>query len=200
VAQGGVVNAADVNQAITVLNGTASSPVILTGSLAASGGTVVTGGFSVPSGVGAILYAYKSAQTSRASTTTLANDPGLFLALEASATYIVDGYVVYSNALAAGSADIKVAFAVPAGVSASQVTMYGTSGVVTADLVTYDLTANSGTRDSPGNGATAMAFQPKASCVTTTAGNVTLQWAQNTSASTATIVQAGSWLRATRVA
>jgi hypothetical protein len=53
----------------------------------------------------------------------------------------------------------------------------------------------------PGNGAQPMSFQPRGTVtVGTTAGNLVLQWAQNTSSTTPTIVIAGSWLRVTRVA
>jgi hypothetical protein len=52
-----------------------------------------------------------------------------------------------------------------------------------------------------GNGSVGMAFQPKGSIITSsTAGFVTLQWAQNTSNATALLVLAGSWMKLTRVA
>jgi hypothetical protein len=197
VAQGGVVNAADIDQLVNLLNGTTTGVQV-----ALAGGLTVAGGFSVTSGVGAVSYAWSTSSTSRASTTTLANDPYLTLPVVANATYIYEAYVAYSNALGAGSADIKATWSAPTGATLVG-TMYGTSGANSSSYTTYDVTENGAgtTRSMPGNTSQPMSFQPRGSLTTgSTAGNLVLQWAQNTSSTTPTIVIAGSWMQATRVA
>lgn len=141
----------------------------------------------------------KPGSTQRASNTTLADDPDLTLPLVASATYLWEAYIAYSVNVAAGSADLKSTFTVPAGA-----TLVGTQfGTATASTPTsYDVTVGPGSwpRSMAGNGSVGMAFRPSGSIVMGgTAGNVTLQWAQNTSSVTPLFVLAGSWMKLTRV-
>src|SRR5262249_54870488 len=58
-------------------------------------------------------YAAKAADTSRASTTTLTNDPDLTVAVDASKSYELAMTLVYTATPSTG--DLKYAFTVPAG-------------------------------------------------------------------------------------
>lgn len=141
----------------------------------------------------------KSASTGRASTTTLAADPHLVLALSANATYLLDGYVEYDGAFGAG--DLKLDWTMPAGAAlrwaalgnaAADTTQKYSSGSVAAGVTTISL----GTY---GVGATRNCFGPVGYLTTAgTAGNLTLTWAQNASNGTATTLHSGSWIRILR--
>lgn len=141
----------------------------------------------------------KPANTSRASNTTLADDPDLTLPLAATGSYLWEAFIAYSVNVAAGGADIKATFTVPVGATlvASQ---FGTATTTTP--TSYDVTVGPGSwpRAMAGNGTVGMAFQPKGSITMGgNAGAVTLQWAQNTSNATPLLVLAGSWMKLTRV-
>lgn len=53
---------------------------------------------SGPDSVGDALWAYKTASTSRASTTTATDDPHLVIPVSANATYIIEGWILSSSA------------------------------------------------------------------------------------------------------
>ncbi len=144
---------------------------------------------------------FKPSNTSRVSTTTLANDPDLVLPLEANAVYKME-LTAYYDADTAG--DLKVGWAAPAATSIVEVAMGLTIGAATGiDDQVYGGPADS----SPwmaiygGIGAGVLAGLFVAGTVTTagTAGNLTLQWAQGTSSATATILHAKSNLYLQRI-
>lgn len=141
----------------------------------------------------------KAADQSVTSSTTLTNDSHLVAALVANATYILDGYLMLFGS-GAGLGDAKIDFTVPSGT-----TMHYTSGgVVAANPATqYEDTvnANSTARTIGTNGTTDMGVALHAHIVVgSTAGNVQLRFAQNSSNVTATGFRAGSWLRFRRIA
>jgi hypothetical protein len=138
----------------------------------------------------------KSSNQSVTSSTTVANDSQLKFAVEANATYLFHVWLwVYA---ADGTPDIKLTFTGPSGSTLvwSPSTLYGTSdgttalGTVSAATVTLNAFVDANERNqlyfgSILNGATA--------------GDVTLQWAQNTSSGTATTVKAGSYIYGIKV-
>ena len=144
--------------------------------------------------------AYKGADESRASTTTMANDSALTLAVEANAVYALTGYIPYSQNLAAGaSAGITIGWSGPSGATLLW-TSGGTSGPTAT--TTQDVTSNtiSQTRQLPSNLGTFMSAIPFGTLVTSgTAGTLAFQWSQVASNATATIVRAGSWIQLRRV-
>lgn len=169
--------------------------------LKTDGRFVANNGLSVPNGIGSFRRAYKTADESVSSAntgTTLQNDDHLVLALEANSVYEIDGYVAYEGA-ATPAGDLKLQFTVPSGGAMR----WTTNGAPTGALTSFDAVANaaSSTRVLGTNGATVMAFSPKGWVTTAgTAGNLTLQWAQNASNATSTTLKLGSWIQITRIA
>ena len=146
-------------------------------------------------------YATKPGDTSRASTTTLTADPDLSVAVDASKSYWLDILILYTAA--SGSGDFKYTFGAPTGA-----VFYGTAVVIAADTLVAAFTY------SPSGGATISTTELVVSAgsgaipvrlsgvltTSTTAGNLALSWAQNTSSGTATVVKAGSYMCLRRVA
>lgn len=146
------------------------------------------------------MVAAKTVTTSRVSTTTLAADPELQLPVEANAEYTVFFYFRVSG-IDAGDMDLQ--FTTPAG---------GTgSWAVTGFLVQSQV--DSGTRSgarramnaeiglSTPSTATAQVYEGSGRLIMgSTAGNLTIDWAQNASNATATSMEADSWLRLDRIA
>ncbi|MCM2427391.1 hypothetical protein [Streptomyces sp. RKAG337] len=148
---------------------------------------------------GPIAYVRKPSDESLASSTTLQNDDHLTLALAAGATYAIEGYVKYSQALGgSASTGIRAGWTTPGGSTMSWAAR-GTSSPV--DPTGYETTASAGTatRDMASNSAVVMSFSPIGEITTVGAGSLVLRWCQIASNATPTIVRSGSWLRATRL-
>lgn len=131
-----------------------------------------------------------------ASSTTLQSDNALLAAVLASVTYTFECFLNYEGGTE-GSSDIKWNWLVPASAKLRyQASNVSTSGNVGGGPVNTDSTVVvAGT-----NGAgVLMGVTMRGTLVmSATAGNIQLQWAQNTSDSTDTIVHAGSSLKLTR--
>lgn len=153
-----------------------------------------------------IRTGYTSASTTRTSSTVLIDAVGLALALEANTVYAWDCYLAYN---AAEAADLKLAWSGPAGavghwgayggatsgaggvgdLSALRVNGYGSGN-------TIPLGGNN-TPSAPGP----MVARPMGYIeVGATPGNLQCQFAQQSSNATGTIIQAGCWLRAWKLA
>jgi len=146
------------------------------------------------------LYADKPSDTSRASTTTLSNDPDLTLAVGASKKYELDMQVVYTAA--SGTGDFKFAFAIPASAVFTGTQLGAAIG--TGALQNPPYQAGGSLMTAPqsliGNGPIQMQLRVSGIlAVAGTAGNLTFQWAQANSGATATIVKQGSYMRLRRV-
>lgn len=158
------------------------------------------------SGVGQLQVALKTADTSRANTATVSNDPHLFLPVVANGTYILDGWLKY---FADPAPDFKMTFATPGG-TLGEWHALGRGQNDNSDGPTvngYKVRTESndvnqernyyGTTDS----SNPVGLQLKGTFrVAGTGGNVTLQWSQGTSDATATIVYTDSWIRLHRIA
>lgn len=179
--------------------------------------TFDTGAGQWVAGLGGIQFARKTADTSRASTTTLAGDPHLLLPLEANATYVFR--VVFGVQGADGSGDFgepnfKCDFTAPAGASLRwSYTSYGIDdGAATAfpgplnpttvpnadgitDLIITDR-ANGSVSVLTSYGVALEGLARTAG----TSGDVTFRWAQFLSSATATAVLVDSFILAQRVA
>ncbi|MGW1162721.1 hypothetical protein ACWD48_31885 [Streptomyces sp. NPDC002519] len=167
--------AADVG---AVATGTA---VLLTGNQTVAGNKTFSGNVIVQ-GVGQTQAVIKAADTSRTSTATVAADTHLLLPVIANATYIVEAALVWTN----GGGGFRADWSAPSGA-----TMVWTDndGAGAPDLGT-DLTFSV---------TTGTTFQG-ALVVSSTAGNLTLRWAQNSSNTAATVLLAGCYLKLERVA
>lgn len=150
------------------------------------------------------LYVAKPSDQSVTSSTTNVNDTALFLALEANSVYTVSGLLLYS---AHQDGDIRMGWAVPAGATFQWIchaqNAGGTSGISTGVVVDLQ---NAGAGTFPLGGAdtgntTVMTGLLCGRIVTSgTAGNLQYNWAQRVSSGTASIMRAGSWIQAQRVA
>ena len=143
------------------------------------------------------LLARKSADTSRASTTVLADDPHLTWAIGTSESWMFKLGLWATSA--SGTPDIKVAITVPAS------TVFIASGgayLNTGGVLTHVHLAVSGTSTDLQVSLTTGEYFEFSGIVESagTAGNVVCQWAQNTSDATATIVQANSYFVGSKLA
>jgi hypothetical protein len=148
------------------------------------------------------LTAYKAGDTSRASTTASNPDPDLTFAVEANATYLVDGYLIYG---ADPAVDIKLGFTGPASAifdwnyAGQDGTQTGTSSPVITD--SQSLGSFAYILGGVTNNAKKMQAKLSGTLrVSSTAGTFALVWAQQSSNATPTIVYAGSSLRLRRIA
>lgn len=142
----------------------------------------------------------KTADESVTSDTTLQNDNDLVVPVVASSVYRVEWDLRTDGALAG---DFKYAFTGPSGATM----VWQSRGNLAADTantapIPVDVTAI-GTTVTHGTIAAGTVSRVCGSgilVVSTTAGNLQLQWAQGTSSATATKALTHSWLRASRVA
>lgn len=135
-----------------------------------------------------IAPAVKTADETVTSSTTLQNDDHLFVSVAANTTYLLELDFVFS---ANASGDLKTTFTVPSGTTGSlnMTSDAGTStGVSMTSTAVWD-----------GTGADEQARIFGRVVTSSTAGTVRLQWAQNASFGTGTIIRNGSFLRITRI-
>lgn len=150
------------------------------------------------------LVGYVPTDITATSNTTLADMTGFAVALEASTTYLVDGYLAY---VAGNTGDIKLAFTVPTGttghwgVAGLDVTSLTSAGLLTA--VRRDAFGDANTLALGGTNSGAL---PALACLVRayvviggTAGTLQGRFAQNVSNATSSVAKAGSWLRAVKV-
>jgi hypothetical protein len=171
--------------------------------LTVTGNTAVTGNLTV-TGVGQVRVVEKTADEPVTSSTTLQNDNDLVVSVVANAKYEI---VLYAAINGAASGDVKLAWTVPASATGQR---YSTGPAVSSATSTADTTVRaSSVTDSFTTeinygvfSVGQQSFIQETLYITTagTAGNVQLQWAQNASSGTATTVEAGSYMKVTRVA
>jgi len=143
------------------------------------------------------VVVFKAADEGPITTTTLQNDNELILPVAAGASYLLDGYLI-ATGNTIGSGDLKIGFTVPSGAS-FRFTSLGYSLTSTATLA-QSAARSSGTASNGVDGSAASPVWVRGNVITTsTAGNLTLQWAENTGNATGTSVLAGSWLMLRRV-
>lgn len=144
----------------------------------------------------------KTADDSRSATTTYADDTHLVFAAEANAVYTMVGWIKY---FADPTPDIKIQFSVPSGCLGEWAWNMPGSGTTTTGTTGYSIRTETndvangrtgyGTSDSQHMTPMGGLFR-----MSSTAGNIALQWAQNTSNATATILYTDSFLTFTRIA
>ncbi|MBA4865905.1 hypothetical protein H1V43_32090 [Streptomyces sp. PSKA54] len=146
---------------------------------------------------------YKNTNEDRSSTTTLTADSELTVALEANSVYLIDMQIHYATMSVAG---FKTDWSVPSGTTGNRSALgAGSNGVnSTADNIdgrfgvhNYPTVVIYGDRDS--STAQLVAIERSILTTSTTAGNLTLRWAQETSNAAATRVGAGSFIIAWRL-
>jgi hypothetical protein len=145
------------------------------------------------------MVAIKTTDNTVNNTATLASDSQLSLPVEASTTYALEMYLDYSSAT---TPDAKVSLSVPASATWS-VAPNGllTSVAATSGSIETASVTTAGSLTFGGNGAgTHVSANPVGWVKTAgTAGNVVVQWAQNTANASNTVLYTGSWIKLTRV-
>lgn len=142
------------------------------------------------------LAVIKGADQSLASSTAMQNDDALFLPVAANAGYLVECLLNYEGGTH-GSSDLKWEFTGPSGATMVYTFVaYPVSGSIAAGNVNMGAaTGLSGVGTAGTNGAQNLAVIMRGTLITGgTAGTLQLQWAQDTSSATATIVRAQSML------
>jgi hypothetical protein len=136
--------------------------------------------------------AYKGSNQSVVSSTTVVNDNALFVPVLANGVYLFEAFISYSG-FTRGVSDLKMNWAAPSGSVLNWMPMFlNTSGtLVAAGGNGLGAVIQAGT-NGVSNNFTVTGLGTLS--VGSTAGNMQLQWAQNTSSTTATMVQAGSLL------
>lgn len=183
---------------------TGTSAMTLTSALTVSSNLAVSGNLSV-SGVGFRSFVRKTSDESVTSSTTLQDDNQLTLAVSANCTYAFRVWIMATDATDANG-DIKFAFTFPT----SAVCHFSGKGP-------HSLLASGAfgdgeyiARNTATSGSTVATYGLTTSVigieltglliVSGTAGNLQLQWAQNSSDANATTVQSGSFMTLERVA
>lgn len=141
----------------------------------------------------AAIYKDRGSDLSRASTTTLSDDPSLTATLLANVTYVLDCVLLYA---ADAAVDFKFGFTVPSGSTLNGVchnppaAQAATSGDVTLDQVTEASNPIGG-----GNGTgTVMTAHIKAKVWSGSGGTFAIKWAQSASSTTATTLKQHSFM------
>lgn len=144
----------------------------------------------------------KTADESRSATTTYADDTHLVFAAEANAVYTMVGWIKY---FADPTPDIKVSIAVPSGCLGEWAWNMPGSNTLGTGTVGYAIRTETndvnGSRTGYGT-SDSNHFTPISGLfrMSSTAGNIALQWAQNTSNATATTLFTDSWMQFQRIA
>lgn len=141
------------------------------------------------------LAAYKASDQSVTSSVTLVNDSALVIPLAANAVYDFELFLVI-NGPALGTGDFKMGWTYPAGTTM----VYARAGFDTTNTWVFNKTLQTDVVAFGTTGSGVPVIRCSGTVVTAaTAGNLQLQWAQNTSSTTATVVKAGSDLTAQRI-
>ena len=135
--------------------------------------------------------AIKAGSTARSSGTTLADDPDLIIAADANEKYIAEALLFYT----AGGGNIQLAINGPSGATALIIVDQGVGTAISAAVALAASTGAAGSNTTAGNQA--VGFKGYIA-ISSTAGNVSVQWARNTASGTTTVL-AGSWFRLTKV-
>lgn len=167
----------------------------------ASGAKVVHG--TLASGVGDTRTAYKTADETVTSSTTLQDDDHLVVPIGANETWAVQYTLYLSSANATG--DFKATIGVPSGATVRNTSIIGIDAAATSATGSAKMQSiSSATALNVGVPASAQADTVAIFTASiengATPGNVILQWAQNVSNASGTVVEQGSWLLATRLA
>lgn len=146
------------------------------------------------------LAAVKTADTSRSSNTTLTNDPDILFSLASNATYQAEAFLWFHGG-ASGSSDLQFQWTGPAGFNFFYLLFHAEGGAtgLTNSVNRYVATSNAFCNT---NGGSTENVAQILGTITTggTAGTLNLQWAQNTSNATATVMRAGTHMTLRRIA
>lgn len=139
-------------------------------------------------------FAFKNSNTTRTSAPNATNDPDLTLPVEANVIYFMQCELVFNSGATPG---FQYSFSVPAGTTLGG-TFWARSAGVTSSANLGLLTTLSGFADGGVNdsGVSFMGYVNTGSAT----GNLVVQWGQETSSATNTVLKTGSCLFLRRVA
>jgi acetamidase/formamidase len=173
-------------------------PIVAGGKLRVSDLTGSTGGGAVASG----NTVQMAGDVTVNNTTTLADATGLSVAVLASATYKIDGWIMYT---CTSTPDFKIGWSTPASTTGYWVmTGYGRDVSPAADtgLGSVHMVADIGSTLTPAGDSTGtarLACSVRGFITTTQAGTLVLRFAQRTANASNTVAKTGSWLDVVRV-
>jgi len=154
-----------------------------------------------------IRVAYASSSTTKNANTTLGDATGLAMALDANTVYGWDCYLAYDSGR---TPDLKIAWTAPAGATGhwgayGLSTTESGSGIGSLTALRKDAYGDANTivlggNDTPGIPGPMVARPMGYIEVGATAGNLQLRFAQQSSNATNTVIRAGCWLRAWKLA
>lgn len=132
------------------------------------------------------------------SSTTLVNDNALVLPLDSNASYFFFCYLLFEGGTS-GSSDLKWSFTLPGTATLRYHAIFNSgSGVVTVGVSFTGASTNNASTN--GSGSLRGLTMDGTIVSGATAGNIQLQWAQNTSSGTSTTVHAQSCIWIQRIA
>lgn len=154
--------------------------------------------------VGETRHAWKTNTLDRPSTTTLADDPDLTMQLDVTGVFRVEFHLHYASV---DTARFRTAWTVPAGTTGNRSAvgpdqgqvLSGTSSGGTGRWGVHNFTTACIYGSRSDNGLQCYAFE-ESTMITTATGTCALQWAQQTSSTTASRLAQGSFMRVTRLA
>lgn len=152
------------------------------------------------------ITAYCTTDVTKNANTTLGDVTGMSVSLAANAQYAVDGWLYWQSN---PTADIKFGWTVPSGTTGfwsiigPRVDTAPVAGSERINHTDYGTVATSSTLSAAGDdeftGTVFISAVPHCYFTTTNAGTLQLQFAQNTSNASNTIIKTGSWMRVTRL-
>jgi hypothetical protein len=151
-------------------------------------------------GISGLLHAFKTADETITSSTTLQNDDALIAVGLDAGTYLVEATILWE---AHETPDIKFTYDVTLGtIGDSRFMVISTRESALSPSFIITAFQAGGVVAVPGNGLGSIMAMKITGFVILTGGsnNFRFQWAQNTSSASATRVKAGSWMRMTKVA
>lgn len=143
-----------------------------------------------------------TANTSRSSTTTLANDPYLTYAIPAAGTYVVVLDIQASAAAAGSTPGLRFEMNFSGTINASAGNAFAAAGDLQGTPLTAAQSAfalNSAVTASLATTAPNNTIRIAGTIQVTSAGTLAFQWAQNASSASATTIQQGSSMTVTRI-
>ena len=144
------------------------------------------------------LTAWKTDQTSRASTTTATADPDLVIEIpdDALVAYAIEIGLNLTGA-ALGSGDVKVGLEYSGSLGTNNWMGIGTDTTSVDNANFFGRSIDGNTQPYGVNGGNFSLVHINGLIEPSTAGTLSLLWAQNTSSATATNLRQGSWMRLT---
>lgn len=162
-------------------------------------------GISALAGVGTVLFARKTADTTRASTTTITSDPHLSVSMEANATYTMSGYIVFNNTAGGpinAPGDLAIQTTTPGDALGSWGAYAPSTSVAAEPASLREIDQPHNTARTYGTGASSVPSMMILSGIvrTVSAGTLAMGWAQVSSNADGTVLYTDSWIKLERVA